>query len=73
MLLFFAGLLTAGLTSKETLFQALGNLAEVVHLVEAEYVDELDPDVLAVSLDAGILESVDPWAAVVTDDAGRCL
>lgn len=68
LLVFFAGLLTAGLTSKETLFQALGNLAEVVHLVEAEYVDELDPDVLATSLDAGILESVDPWAAVVTDD-----
>jgi len=68
LMLFFAGMLTAGLTSKEGLFQALGNLAEVVHLVEAEYVDELDPDVLAVSLDAGILESVDPWAAVVTDD-----
>ena len=68
LMVFFAGLLAAGLTSKETLFQALGNLAEVVHLVEAEYVDELDPDVLAVSLDAGILESVDPWAAVVTDD-----
>lgn len=68
LILFFAGLLTAGLTSKESLYQALGNLAEVVHLVEAEYVDELDPDVLALSLDAGILESVDPWAAVVTDD-----
>lgn len=68
LMLFFTGMLTAGLTSKESLFQALGNLAEVVHLVEAEYVDELDPDVLATSLDAGILESVDPWAAVVTDD-----
>ena len=68
LLVFFAGLLTAGLTTKETLFQALGNLAEVVHLVEAEYVDELDHEVLATSLDAGILESVDPWAAVVTDD-----
>jgi len=68
LMLFFAGMLTAGLTSKESLFQALGNLAEVVHLVETDYVDELDPDVLATSLDAGILESVDPWAAVVTDD-----
>jgi carboxyl-terminal processing protease len=68
LMLFFAGILTAGLTSKESLFQALGNLAEVVHLVESEYVDELDPNVLAVALDAGILESVDPWAAVVTDD-----
>jgi len=68
MVLFFAGLLTAGLTSNESLFQALGNLAEVVHLVESEYVDELDPDVLALSLDAGILESLDPWAAAVADD-----
>jgi carboxyl-terminal processing protease len=68
LLVGFAGLLTAGLTSNESLFQALGNLAEVIHLVEAEYVDELEPDVLALSLDAGILESVDPWAAVVTDD-----
>jgi carboxyl-terminal processing protease len=68
IIVLFAGLLTAGLTTKESLFQALGNLAEVVHLVEAEYVDELDPDVLALSLDAGILQSVDPWAAVVTDE-----
>ena len=67
LLLCFAGLLTAGLTSNENLFQALGNLAEVVHLVESEYVDELEPDVLALSLDAGILESLDPWAAVVED------
>jgi carboxyl-terminal processing protease len=64
----FAGLLTAGLRSSESLFQALGNLSEVVYLVEAEYVDELDPEVLAISLDAGILESVDPWAAVISDD-----
>jgi carboxyl-terminal processing protease len=68
VMVFFAGLLTAGLTSKESLFQALGNLAEVVHLVESDYVDELDPDVLALSLDGGILESVDPWAAVGTED-----
>ena len=68
VVLLFAGLLTAGLDSKESLFQALGNLAEVVHLVESEYVDELDADVLALSLDAGILESIDPWAAVMSDD-----
>ncbi len=41
LVLFFAGLLTAGLTSKESLYQALGNLAEVVHLVESEYVDDM--------------------------------
>jgi len=64
----FAGLLTAGLTSNESLFQALGNLAEVVHLVQSEYVDELDPEVLSLALDAGVLESLDPWAAVVSDD-----
>lgn len=65
LVLCFGGLLAAGLTSNESLFQALGNLAEVVHLVQAEYVDELEPDVLALSLDAGILESLDPWAAVM--------
>jgi carboxyl-terminal processing protease len=68
VVLLFAGILTAGLTTKESLFQSLGNLAEVVHLVEAEYVDELDPAVLALALDGGILESVDLWAAVVADD-----
>jgi C-terminal processing protease CtpA/Prc len=68
LVVLFAGLLTAGLTSNESLFQALGNLTEVVHLVEAEYVDELEPDVLALSLDAGILESIDPWAAVIRDE-----
>jgi carboxyl-terminal processing protease len=67
VVMLFAGLLTAGLRSSESLFQALGNLAEVVHLVQSEYVDELDPDVLAHSLDAGILESVDPWAAAIAD------
>ena len=65
VMVLFTGLLTAGLTSKESLFQALGNLAEVVHLVQSEYVDELDPDVLALSLDAGVLQSVDPWAGVI--------
>jgi carboxyl-terminal processing protease len=68
LVLGFSGFLAAGLTSNESLFRALGNLAEVVHLVQSEYVDELEPDVLALSLDAGILESLDPWAAVVSDD-----
>jgi C-terminal processing protease CtpA/Prc len=68
LVLGFAGFLTAGLRSNESLFQALGNLAEVVHLVQSEYVDELEPEVLSLSLDAGILSSLDPWAAVVTDD-----
>lgn len=65
VVLLFAGVLTASRAVREDLFRALGNLAEVVHLVEAEYVEELDPAALAVALDAGIVESVDRWAAVL--------
>jgi C-terminal processing protease CtpA/Prc len=38
----------------------------VVHLVQSEYVDELNQEALALSLDAGIIESVDPEAAVLS-------
>ncbi len=65
VVLLFAGVLTASRAVREDLFRALGNLAEVVHLVQAEYVEELDPQALAVALDAGIVESVDWWAAVL--------
>lgn len=61
----FAGLAVADRQVQEELFRAMGNLAEVVHLVRTEYVDELDPAALEASLDAGILESVEPWAAVL--------
>jgi carboxyl-terminal processing protease len=64
----FAGLLMAARGEGEELFRALGNLAEVVHLVETEYVDELNREALVLSLDAGIVESIDPWAAVVPAD-----
>lgn len=64
----FAGLLLAAKGEGEELFRALGNLAEVVHLVESEYVDELNHEALVLSLDAGIVESIDPWAAVVPAD-----
>ena len=46
------------------LFRALGNLAEVVHLVETEYVDELNQEALALSLDAGLVEPLN-WSAAV--------
>ncbi len=68
-LLLFAGLLRAGLSGedREDLFRSLGILTEVVHLVENEYVDELNDQALSMALDAGLLESVDPWAAVVPE------
>ncbi len=68
-LLLVAGLLRAGLAGedREDLFRSLGVLTEVVHLVENEYVDELNDQALSMALDAGLLESVDPWAAVVPE------
>jgi carboxyl-terminal processing protease len=61
----FGGMLAAGRDDTEGLYRALGNLAEVVHLIRTEYVDELNDEALALSLDAGIVESVDRWAAVL--------
>jgi len=49
---------------QDVLFRALGNLAEVVHLVETEYVDELNQEALALSLDAGLVEPLN-WSAAV--------
>jgi len=61
----FGGMLAAGRDDQEGLYRALGNLAEVVHLIRTEYVDELNDEALSLSLDAGIVESVDRWAAVL--------
>jgi carboxyl-terminal processing protease len=61
----FGGMLAAGRDNEEGLYRALGNLAEVVHLIRTEYVDELNDEALSLSLDAGIVESVDRWAAVL--------
>lgn len=69
VVLLFAGVLAASRSSRDSLFRALGNLAEVVHLVETEYVDELNQEALSLSLDAGLLESVDPWAAVLPPES----
>jgi C-terminal processing protease CtpA/Prc len=64
----FTVALAAGRGETEGLFKALGNLAEVVHLIQNEYVDELNEEALVMSLDAGIVESVDRQAAVLPAD-----
>jgi carboxyl-terminal processing protease len=64
----FTGALAAGRGDTEGLFKALGNLAEVVHLIQNEYVDELNDEALIMSLDAGIVESIDRGAAVLPAD-----
>ncbi len=68
VVLLFAGGLAASRSSRDGLFRALGNLAEVVHLVETEYVDDLNQEALSLALDAGLVESQDPWAAVLPAD-----
>jgi len=60
----FSGVLLANRSNQDVLFRALGNLAEVVHLVETEYVDELNQEALAQSLDAGLVEPLN-WSAAV--------
>ena len=68
VLMLFTGMVVASRETKEELYQALGNLAEVVHLIQSEYVDELNPEALALSLDSGIVESVDRRSAVLPSD-----
>lgn len=65
VVILFTGMIVASREAKEDLFKALGNLAEVIHLVRNEYVDELNTEALELSLDAGIVESVDHAAAVL--------
>jgi carboxyl-terminal processing protease len=65
VVMLFAGVLMASRYSQDALFRALGNLAEVVHLIENEYVDELNQEALALSLDAGLVESLERSAAVL--------
>ena len=64
----FAGLLVADRGNTDGMYKALGNLAEVVYLIQNDYVDELNPELLSMSLDAGIVESIDRWAAVLPAD-----
>jgi carboxyl-terminal processing protease len=65
VVILFTGMVVASREAREDLFKALGNLAEVIHLVRNEYVDELNTEALELSLDAGIVESVDQAAAVL--------
>ena len=64
VMMLFTGVLLANRSNQDVLFRALGNLAEVVHLVETEYVDELNQEALALSLDAGLVEPLN-WSAAV--------
>jgi C-terminal processing protease CtpA/Prc len=68
VVLLFSSVLLANRNTQDVLFRALGNLAEVVHLVETEYVDELNQEALSLSLDAGLVESLDRSAAVLPVD-----
>ena len=68
VVLLFSGVLMANRSNQDVLFRALGNLAEVVHLVETEYVDELNQEALSMSLDAGLVEPLDRSAAVLPGD-----
>ena len=68
VLMLFSGVLLASRSSQDVLFRALGNLAEVVHLVETEYVDELNQEALSLSLDAGLVEPLNQSAAVLPVD-----
>jgi carboxyl-terminal processing protease len=68
VVMLFSGVLLASRNSQDALYRALGNLAEVVHLIESEYVDELNQEALALSLDAGLVESLERSAAVLPPD-----
>jgi C-terminal processing protease CtpA/Prc len=68
VVMLFSGVLLASRSNQDVLFRALGNLAEVVHLVETEYVDELNQEALALSLDAGLVEPLNRSAAVLPVD-----
>ncbi|MCP4896494.1 MAG: hypothetical protein GY906_05915 [bacterium] len=63
------GFLMATKAQNDDLYRALGSLAEVVHLVNTEYVDEVDLGALALSLEAGIVQSIDFEAAVLPENA----
>jgi C-terminal processing protease CtpA/Prc len=68
VVMLFSGVLLANRSNQDVLFRALGNLAEVVHLVETEYVDELNQEAQSLSLDAGLVEPLNRSAAVLPVD-----
>ena len=63
----FASLVMAGRSRRDDLYRALGNLAQVVHLIHTRYVDPVNLGALGEGLDAGLVESADPRAAVLDD------
>jgi C-terminal processing protease CtpA/Prc len=68
VVMLFSGVLLANRSNQDVLFRALGNLAEVIHIVETEYVDELNQEALKLSLDAGLVEPLNQSAAVLPVD-----
>lgn len=68
VVMLFSGVLLANRSNQDVLFRALGNLAEVIHLVETEYVDALNQEALKLSLDAGLVEPLNRSAAVLPVD-----
>ena len=63
--LLVAGVLLAAGRIGDDLYRALGNLGEVLYLVSNNYVDPVDPEHLEAGLEAGLLWSLDPAAALV--------
>ncbi len=68
LLITFSGLLLAGKDGRRSLYRALGNLAEVIHLVHQNYVDPVDLDRLEKGFESGMLESLDPACALLSED-----
>lgn len=67
VVMLFAALVVTARQRNDDLYQALGVLAEVLHLVNAEYVESLETSSLELSLDGGLVQAIDPWAAVLPD------
>lgn len=67
LVLLLSGLVVAGRARKDDLYRALGNLAQVVHLINSQYVDRVNLQALGEGLDAGLVESVDARAAVLDE------
>jgi len=68
VILAFTGLLLAGKGTQQALYRALGNLAEVLHLVHENYVDPVDLETLERGYEGGFLETIDPEAALLGEN-----
>ncbi len=65
LLVTYGGLVLAGRDGKRGLYRALGNLAEVLHIVHENYVDPVDLGTLERGYDSGLLEDLDPDSAML--------